>query len=109
MTVAHSALSSYIVIPVAWRADWAWGVPLIVLTVVIHVLGLGLINQRAVQSFSRMNADRHPTAVFALVMGFATLLATALHATEAIVWAFSYQSLGALPDYTSAILYSRMR
>ena len=30
-----------------WHADWAWGLPLIVLTVVIHVLGLGLINAAA--------------------------------------------------------------
>jgi hypothetical protein len=106
MTVAHSSLSSCFVIPVLWRADWAWGLPLIVLTVVIHVLGLGLIHQRARQSFRRMNARRHPTAVFAVVMGIATLLATGLHATEAIVWAISYQSLGAIPDYTSAMLYS---
>src|SRR5271157_2374164 len=25
--------------PFAWRADWSWGVPLIVLTVLIHVSG----------------------------------------------------------------------
>ena len=34
-----------------WTADWAWGVPLIVLTVVFHVLGLGLIAQRALGFF----------------------------------------------------------
>jgi hypothetical protein len=34
---------------VDWSADWAWGLPLIVLTVVIHVLGLGLVSQRAVR------------------------------------------------------------
>ena len=28
-----------------WNADWAWGLPLIVLNVVIRVIGLGLINE----------------------------------------------------------------
>jgi hypothetical protein len=32
-----------------WSADWAWGLPLIVLTVVFHVFGLGLISKRAVR------------------------------------------------------------
>jgi hypothetical protein len=31
-----------------WGADWAWGLPLILLTVVIHVFGLGIINERVV-------------------------------------------------------------
>jgi hypothetical protein len=34
--------------PTAWEANWAWGVPLIVLTSVVHVLGLALINDRIV-------------------------------------------------------------
>ena len=28
-----------------WNTDWAWGLPLIVLNVVIRVIGLGLINE----------------------------------------------------------------
>ena len=34
--------------PSLWYADWAWSLPLIVLTVVIHVLRLGLFTDRAV-------------------------------------------------------------
>jgi hypothetical protein len=30
---------------VTWHVDWAWSLPLIVLNVVIHVLGLGVINE----------------------------------------------------------------
>jgi hypothetical protein len=26
-----------------WGADWVWGIPMIILIVTIHVLGLGLI------------------------------------------------------------------
>jgi hypothetical protein len=36
-----------------WTADWAWSLPLILLTVVIHVFGLGIINERVVRTLSR--------------------------------------------------------
>src|SRR5262245_31432091 len=32
-----------------WGANWAWGLPLILLTVVIHVFGLALINDGVVR------------------------------------------------------------
>src|SRR5271167_3280847 len=88
--------------PFAWRADWAWGLPLIVLTVLIHVLGLGLINQRAVRISSGIMVRRHPKAMFAVVMSATTLLATSLHGIEAGIWAAVYRLLGALPDSKSA-------
>ena len=91
---------------VSWRADWAWGLPLIVLTVVIHVLTLGLINQRGVRVFSRNTERRYPFLEFVAVMGTTTVCATALHAFEASIWAASYRVLGALPDFKSAMLYS---
>jgi len=106
MTVAQSVLNFQSATPGAWRTDWIWGLPLIVLTVVIHVLGLGLLNVKAVQVFARPHARHHPFSVFVLVMGTVTLLATALHGMEAAIWAVSYQLLGARPDYKSAMLYS---
>jgi hypothetical protein len=106
MTIAQSALGICIAIPVIWGADWAWGLPLIVLTVVIHVFGLALISQKAVLVFSHMTARYHPTAVFAVVMGTTTLLTTSLHALEAGIWSASYWFMGALPEYKSAMLYS---
>ncbi len=36
-----------------WAADWAWGLPLILLTVVIHVFGLALINDGVIQVLRR--------------------------------------------------------
>jgi|SRR5271167_4259231 len=106
MRIAVAAASFHFVGPISWRADWAWGVPLILLTVTIHVLSLGLINQKAGRVFSHVTERRHPTAVFAAVMGTTTLLAILLHAFEAGIWAFAYCLLGALPDYRSAMLYS---
>jgi len=106
MRNALASLSFYLAVLVDWRANWAWGLPLIVLTVVIHVLSLEFINERGAQLLSQMKERRHPTLVFAVVMGTTTLLATSLHALEAGIWAVSYRFLGALPDYKSAMLYS---
>lgn len=89
-----------------WSADWAWGLPLIVLTVVIHVLCLGLMNQTAIKILHRLVRRPHATSVFVMVVGSATLLATCLHGFEAILWAVAYRHLNALPDNDSAVLYS---
>jgi hypothetical protein len=103
--IVQNTLAPLLVTPGVWRDDWAWGLPLIVLTVVIHVLGLGLMNSRAVRIIGRRE-DHHPTVVFALATGTMTLLATSLHAMEAGIWAVCYEFLGALPDFRSAMLYS---
>jgi hypothetical protein len=55
--------------PFSWRADWAWGLPLIVLTVVIHVSGLALIFQKAVHVARRIIERRHLNVAFVMVMG----------------------------------------
>lgn len=80
--------------------------PLIVLTVVIHVLGLGLIKEKAFSVSSRMSRGRHHTTVSLMVIGSVTLSATVLHAIEAGLWALAYMFLSALADYRSAVLYS---
>jgi hypothetical protein len=89
-----------------WGVDWAWSVPLILLTVVIHVFGLGIINERVVRALSRSMDRRRMVPLFALVMGVAILLITALHAIEGMAWATAYVFLGAVPDWKSAMLYS---
>jgi hypothetical protein len=90
----------------AWNADWAWSLPLIVLNVIIHVLGLGLIVDRVVRVLSRMMGRRHFPIAFTVVMGAAVLSATILHAIEGSIWAVAYRLLGALPDAKTAMLYS---
>ena len=92
--------------PLIWKADWVWGLPLIVLTSVVHVLGLGLINETVVRALSGRTSHRHFTAMFAAAMSLTILLATALHTVEAALWAAAYRFLGALPDTKTAMLYS---
>jgi hypothetical protein len=105
MKVAHLASSIFIVDPLTWVPDWVWGLTLIVLTVVIHVLGLGLIGQRTA-GVSDAIARCHPVIGFLVVVGTTTLLATTMHAIEAGIWAGAYRFLGALPDQRIAMLYS---
>jgi len=78
---------------------------LIVLTVVIHVFGLGLLKQRVIRPLSE-KTERQAKLRFVVVMGSTTLLATVLHGFEAGIWAAVYRFLGALPDFRSAMLYS---
>jgi hypothetical protein len=54
---------------VGWVGDWAWSLPLILLTVVIHVFGLALIGERVVDVLSVSEGGRNLTPRFAAVMG----------------------------------------
>jgi hypothetical protein len=90
----------------SWSIDWAWSLPLIVLSAVIHVFGLGLINERVVRVLSGTARPRHVVLMFAAVMGITVVLVTALHGIEAAAWAVAFRLLGALPDDKSAMLYS---
>ena len=107
MKIAVSAFTVVNDTPFAWSADWAWGLPLIVLTVLFHVSGLMVISQRVVHgNVGHKIERRHPRVAFVVVLAATTLLATCLHGLEATIWAFAYQLLGALPDYRSSVLYS---
>jgi hypothetical protein len=106
MTMTQPALSFLMDPNAPWRADWGWGCPLIVLTVIIHVLGLGFISQKAILIYNDMMKPPHPTVAFVVVVGTTTLLATILHGTEAAIWAVAYCFIGALPDFKFAMLYS---
>ena len=79
---------------------------MIVLSVVIHVIGLGLMNEGVVRVLSGGMEHRHFIFKFAAVIGLTVLLATVLHATGVAVWATSYWLLGALADPKLAMLYS---
>jgi hypothetical protein len=77
-----------------------------VLTSVVHVLGLGLINENVVRVLSRRTDHRHFTTLFAIAMSVTVLAATVLHSLEGAMWAAAYVLLGALPDAKVAMLYS---
>jgi hypothetical protein len=92
--------------PIAWRIDRAWSLPLIMLTVAMHVYGLGLVNE-AHSRFLKSSAKRRRLATrLPLVVGTTALLVTCLHALKAGIWAAAYRLLGALPDAKTAMLYS---
>ena len=107
MTIGYMVCSVVDIEQAGWSSDWAWGLPLIVLTVLLHVSGLGLISQRVVRgNVGRKIEGLRPRFAFVLVVGATTLLATCLHGIEAGIWAAAYRILGALPDARSAMLYS---
>jgi hypothetical protein len=89
-----------------WSADWLWGLPLIVATLVIHVFGLFLVGTRAVRFLNGVGKRASYAVVFAVVVGGASLSATLLLGMEGIIWAAAYRLVGALPDASSAVLYS---
>ena len=83
-----------------WGLDWACGLPLIIITVVIHAYGLSLIHKDISATLRRASNSA------AFVVGRAALSASVLHALEVICWAIVYRLVGALPNFRSAILYS---
>ena len=89
-----------------WGMDSAWGLPLILLTVIFHAYCLGLLNKEVCSMLSdtRRLGRFSPFSIF--VIGGTTLWATILHGTEGLIWAGTFRFLGALPDIKSAILYS---
>ena len=70
-----------------WRYDWAWGLPVLVLTVVAHVYVLVL----ALEALVRLapNAKRKPNLLRSVaVLALTALGAATLHGLEAAVWAY---------------------
>ena len=90
----------------AWDGNWAWSLPLIVITVIFHVIGLVFINEQVIRAKRFVIRRRSFLFGLSIVLGAATLVAILLHAIEAAIWALVYQVLGALPDSKSALLYS---
>lgn len=89
-----------------WAADWAWSIPLILLTVLMHAVGLLLVEVHVVQKLEAALLKVRFRIRFPIIISSVVLLVTMLHAAEASVWAGVYRMLGALPDETSAMLYS---
>ncbi len=94
------------VVSEAWSNNWAWGLPLVVLTVLVHAFGVVLINDRIVLELPLILRARRSSMVLAILMAVSVLLLTVLHAGEAGAWAAAYVALGARPDFASAMLYS---
>jgi hypothetical protein len=106
MKIGYAALNLLVVGNLTWYADWAWALPLIVLTAVIHVFGLMLINERVERVLNDLEERWRYPVLFVVIVGATVLLATLLHGIEGAIWAAAYRFVGALPDFGSAVLYS---
>ena len=91
---------------VTWHADWAWSLPLIVLTIVIHVLGLGLMNRGIDRVVDVAHPGRQSPLRFIVTLVFVSIASTCLLAMAVFTWAIVYVFLGALADGKAAMLYS---
>ena len=64
----------------AWDGNWAWSLPLILVTVIFHVIGLVFINERVIRAKPFMARRRSFLAGLSIILGAATLVAIILHA-----------------------------
>ena len=90
----------------AWDGNWAWSLPLIIVTIIFHVISLAFVNERVIRAKRFLAIRRNFLVGLSVVLGAATMVAIILHAIEAAIWALVYLALGALPDSKSALLYS---
>jgi hypothetical protein len=89
-----------------WVIDWVWSLPLMLLTVIVHVFGLAFINDAAIAILADIPARRRFMYRFAVVMTVAVLLMVVLHAFEAVAWGVAYLAIGLFPTTRTAMLYS---
>jgi hypothetical protein len=89
-----------------WSGNWAWSIPLIIATVILHVIGLAFVSGRIRGAMGYVRSRCDFLFAFSVVMGGGTFLVILLHASEAALWAGVYWLLGALPDGKEALLYS---
>jgi hypothetical protein len=89
-----------------WVIDWVWSLPLMLLTVVVHVFGLAFINDAAIAILKDIPARRRFMYKFAVVMTTSVLLMIVLHAIEAVAWGLAYLAIGLFPTTRMAMLYS---
>ena len=91
---------------VSWTDDWAWGLPMIVLTVAIHSFGLRLVDWRVTLLLGGDANRRRPWYASGAIIYGTVLFASILHGIEAAIWSGAYVLLGALPNREAAMLYS---
>jgi hypothetical protein len=91
---------------IGWSANWAWGLPLIVFTVILHAYSLGLLNTEVTARLNKRGRLGLPLSVQSFLIGGTALSVTVLHGVEGAIWATAYRLLGASMDNKSAMLYS---
>ena len=87
----------------SWFPDWLWGLPLLILTIVAHVLAIVW----TAKVLGRFRGSGVSTASgFVAFVALGALASAAYLGLEATAWAALYIWLGALPDWHDAVLYS---
>lgn len=90
-----------------WSIDWIWGVPLMIGTTVVHIVGMGFISRRILEHFSgRTHRSKHHQVSFVFALSILTWFAITLHGAEAAMWAAAFRLLGAVQNVNIAMLYS---
>jgi hypothetical protein len=89
-----------------WAFDWLWGLPLIVLSVIIHAHVLSLLDKKITSTLGSSLRLWEFSSASIFVLGGTVLSVTILHGFEGAIWAVAYRLLGAMPDDKSAMLYS---
>ena len=93
-----------------WGADWAWGLPLTVITLAIHgaaVSGVAVLLTHAEALIESRRPERTPVAlIVAATGGGVGAILTFLTGLEATIWAGAYLLLGAVGTVGDAMLYS---
>jgi hypothetical protein len=93
-----------------WSADWAWGLPLIALTLAIHgaaITGIAALLTRALTAVESRRPGRTSMALLvAAIVGVLGGALAILHAVDAAVWAAAYLLVGAVSTRADAMLYS---
>jgi hypothetical protein len=71
----------------AWSNNWAWGLALIVITVMAHAFGLALIREQLVLRLSVTFGRHRSSFALAVIIAPTVMLITALHGIETGAWA----------------------
>jgi hypothetical protein len=88
---------------------WAWSAALVLVTITLHVVGIGVINRTL--RFWKEVVDAKISFLETLlgevvvIVGVALALAL-LHGVESMIWAIAYVRLGAISSWSDALLYS---
>lgn len=88
-----------------WAFDWLWGLPLLALTVVVHVCALVLMATALVGGVPSGKGSGK-LARFVVAITLTAIGAGALHGLEAAPWGVLYLWFDALPTAGTAMLYS---
>jgi hypothetical protein len=93
-----------------WISSWAWSLPLIALTLMIHVAAIVVLAIMLIRVGpyleSRKGGRLSTTLLTITTIGLVGWTLAVLHGLEAAIWAVAYLLVGALGTPAEAMLYS---